>query len=208
MNKINLRNKVMLITLILFFPGATHIKGAEVIEYFWPLQIGKRFIYQIEDFTKHITIKSISKEKSGDIKVETEEVIKAFGKVIENKNVYIISVDKGIISRGEKEKVILLKSPIRKGVKWRTIFYKKSFDVTSQKQKNKEKLKKRKGMCQIEKIENEEILDSIQSCVTVLCAEEGDKSTQFEMVFCKKIGYVGFKLSESDEWIEKLVDIR
>jgi len=209
MNKKRRNKIIILIILLLFSYGLTHFKEAEITEFFWPLEVGKRFIYRIGEFEKYVTIKSILKEKSGDIRVETREEINAFGKAIEKKDVFMISIRKNVISRGEKkEEVILLKGPIKKGIKWKTNFYKGSFDISNQKGKFKEKLKKREGVCQIEKVQSEEILNSIQNCVIVLCTNEENKDAGFEVFFCKNIGYAGFKLFGSDEWIERLIDVR
>jgi hypothetical protein len=179
---------------------------APIIDYFWPLTVGKTFVYEMDkgEVVRSLLIKEVSR-KDSSINVKIEENIKGYDFPVSFVEEYRVDLKQNIIfrNRGVVDKEIYLKGPIKVGTEWSTTIKEIRATISKERGETTERIAK-EGKCRIDKFYDDFILDKKRACIEINCYDLRATTTLTKSYFCEGIGYVGMKSIVSGEWLERV----
>ena len=194
------------LSLIILVVGYSASPGINVTQYFWALKVGRIFVYEIDGgkVERVVEIKEISREDSY-IYVKTHHKVSGYEFPISLVEEFWIDSKNNVIFKNKSSDAIYLKGPIQIGTEWDTKFTIFKSEVSEGKKGAETKIEK--GICRIDNLFEEDILDKKRTCIEVNCYRATDNKALMKLYFCEGLGYTGMKSVTSGEWIEKLKSI-
>lgn len=181
-----LKKSFLVFGILLIFANCAHNELEKAIDYFYPLEKGKTYVYVYGEFIRQFTIEEISMGKKGKTIVKISEKISMRGRPgIIGRNFYIYEVQDNLIKQigGFLSKSVILKGPIKKGTKWKV----KSYEFRLQEGKRITHVTK----VWIDGFKEMDIFNSKRRCIVVKTYEIiGSNRSIATAIWCKGIGFV------------------
>jgi len=199
--------------LLTVFLSTVHCSSSDecgnIAEYFWPLTLGSKYVYEIYSEPKgwHRVYIEYIETTDGETTARTNEIYEfAYGGSHSMKYEYTLKPGGCIITKRQVEphqgkEIVLLKGPLKTCTRWDT----RAFTGLPESSRQKpQEFAEVSLQCTCRAADSTELKDH-EDCVEVRCCGESDICTSF--FFCRNVGYVGYKaVGDGQEvWIEKMV---
>lgn len=182
------------------FANCVHYEFEKAIDYFYPLEKGRTYIYTYGEFTIRKTIEEISMLDGKTIVKISEKITVGSRPDITGQNYYIYELQDNLIKRigGILSKSVELKGPIKKGTKWKT----KSYEFHIKEGKKVTHVTK----AWIDEFKEMDVFNSKRKCIVIKTYEIiGSHKSIATSIWCKGIGFVEGSASAGKIVLKKLI---
>lgn len=214
------RGVLSVLVLVLLLSGCEERPRETVIDYFWPLQEGRVFVYETNDASTHsVHLKHIEHRSDGTILVATTQARSGTSQAEGSSEMaYELIPKEDVVYLVEpfgkqSERAVLLKGPIGKGNAWTSEFL-----MTGPKDAVvKTIMIKASGPCGTKDAGTRLVLGTEVSCISCACRMESEGLSVYdEHTYCRGIGGIGGKVvvtykrsgQQPFTWEERLVAAR